>query len=102
MRRERCTDGLMQDLGVRTEIETADPRFDDHYWVEGNREAAFAAATPLVRRAMIDLSGHGCRLEVGGGVAQMSWGGPWSTLGSSGVPANIVPAIMELRASFCD
>lgn len=101
MRREVGPDGMMQDLGVKTEIETADPRFDDHYWVEGNREAAFAAATPLVRRVMMDLSEHDGRLEVGGGLGRLSWGGAWSTLGTSGVPANIVPAIMELHASFC-
>jgi hypothetical protein len=102
MRIESGTDAMAQDLGVKAEIETADPRFDDGYWVEGHREAAFAAATPLVRRVMIDLTEHGGRLEVGGGRACLSWSGPWSTLGMSGVPANVVPAILELRASFCE
>jgi hypothetical protein len=102
MRLEQGTDAMAQDLGVKKEIETADPRFDDCYWIDGHREAAFAAATPLVRRVMIDLSEHGGRLEIGGGRARLSWSGPWSTLGTSGVPANLVPAILELRASFSE
>jgi hypothetical protein len=102
IRREENTDALMQDFGMKLEIETADARFDDLYWVEGHREAAFAAATPLVRRLMIDLSEQRCALEVRDGVGRFSWEGPWTALGSSGVPPNLVPAIMELRASFCE
>jgi hypothetical protein len=102
MRREKNTDDLLQDLRVKREIETSDPRFDDFYWIEGHREAAFAAATPLVRRLMVDLHEQRCALEVGGGLARLSWSGAWTALGSSGLPANVVPAMMELRASFCE
>jgi hypothetical protein len=102
MRREKNTDGLLQDLRMKREIETSDTRFDDFYWIEGHREAAFAAATPLVRRLMVDLHEQQCALEVGGGLARFSWSGPWMIFGSTGVPANVVPAMLELRASFCE
>lgn len=102
IRREKNSDDLMQSFRLSREIETSDNRFDDLYWVEGHREAAFAATTPLVRRAMIDLHEHHCTLELGRGLARLSWAGPWTELGPSGVPANVVPAMMELRASFCE
>ena len=102
IRREKNTDELLQDFGMKREIETADNRFDDLYWIEGHREAAFAAATPRVRRLMIGLHEQRCSLEVGGGAARLSWSGPWSAFGASGVPDDVVLAIMELRASFCE
>lgn len=103
IRREKNTDELLEDLRMKPrEIETADNRFDDLYWIEGHREAAFAAATPLVRRLMIGLHEQTCSLEIGGGLARLSWSGPWTAFGQSGVPENLVPAIMELRASLCE
>lgn len=102
VRREKNSDDLMQAFRLREEIETSDTRFDYLYWVEGHREAAFAAATPRVRALMVDLHEERCVLEVGGGLARLSWSGPWTRLGSTGVPANLSPAIMELRAAFCE
>jgi hypothetical protein len=102
IRREKNTDDFLQDFGMKVEIETADPRFDYLYWVEGHREAAFATATPLIRRLMIDLHDQRCTLEVRGGLGRLTWAGPWPALGMSGTPPNLVPAIMELRASLCE
>lgn len=101
-RPERGPNAMLQDLGVQGEIETADPRFDDGYWIQGHREAAFAAATPLVRRLMVEMREHVCTLEIGGGAARLAWSAPWTALGPSGVPANLISTMMELRSAFCE
>jgi hypothetical protein len=99
-RAERNIDDFKQHLGIAKEIETGDARFDDACWLEGPREAAFAVTTPAVRRVLVALSQHHGALEVGGGLARISWAGPSSELGATGVPALVVTAILELHAAF--
>jgi hypothetical protein len=102
MRPERAGETMLEDLGLKKEIETGHFSFDTHYWVDGHREAALAAATPLVRRVLLDSYEHAGRLDLGAGVARLSWRGPWLALGPSGIPTNLVPAILELRGAFCE
>jgi hypothetical protein len=95
---ERMRHVVGKALGLVRELELGVPAFDDRFWIAGS-PLTTALLTPDVCHALARLTHQSPVLEIGDGVATLTWSAHWERLITEGLPEAALDVLAGIRAA---